>query len=68
VTLFTCTSPWEIYDYGIQKKLVSPLLKEFFYKRGYDKRATTAINVDKVEAAVLTELGVATPAMIENAT
>jgi len=68
VTLFTCTSPWEIYDYGIQKKLVSPLLKEFFYKRGYDKRATTAINVDEVEAAVLTELGVATPAMIENAT
>jgi ADP-heptose:LPS heptosyltransferase len=67
VTLFTCTSPWEIYDYGIQKKLVSPLLKEFFYKRGYDKRATTAINVDEVEAAVLTELGVATPAMIENA-
>ena len=67
VTLFTCTSPWEIYDYGIQKKLVSPLLKEFFYKRGYDKRATTAIDVDEVEAAVLTDLGVATPAMIENA-
>src|SRR4029453_11412626 len=35
VTLFTCTSPWEIYDYGIQKKILSPLLEEFFYKRGY---------------------------------
>ena len=35
ITLFTCTSPWEIYDYGIQKKIVSPLLEEFFYKRGY---------------------------------
>src|SRR5438477_1309972 len=23
ITLFTCTSPWEIYDYGIQKKIVS---------------------------------------------
>ena len=34
VTLFTCTSPWEIYEYGIQKKIVSPLLEEFFYKRG----------------------------------
>lgn len=56
VTLFTCTSPWEIHDYGIQKKLVSPLLKEFFYKRGYDKRATTAITVDEVFGAVMTQL------------
>ena len=56
VTLFTCTSPWEIYDYGIQKKLVSPLLKEFFYKRGYDERATTAITVDEVFGAVMTQL------------
>jgi lipopolysaccharide heptosyltransferase II len=56
VTLFTCTSPWEIYPYGIQKKIVSPLLEEFFYKRGYDERATTAINVNEVEDAVLTQL------------
>ncbi len=56
VTLFTCTSPWEIYDYGIQRKVVSPLLEEFFYKRGYDKRATTAISVEEVEDAVLTQL------------
>jgi ADP-heptose:LPS heptosyltransferase len=68
VTLFTCTSPWEIYDYGIQTKVVSPLLQQFFYQRGYDRRATTAISVDEVEAAVLTELGVATPAVVENAT
>ena len=34
VTLFNCTSPWEIYDYGIQKKVVSPLLEEFFYRAG----------------------------------
>ena len=40
VSLFTCTSPWEIYDYGVQTKIVSPLLEEFFYKRGYDERAT----------------------------
>jgi ADP-heptose:LPS heptosyltransferase len=56
VTLFTCTSPWEIYDYGIQKKIVSPLLEEFFYKRGYDKRATRAINVDQVFDAVMAQL------------
>jgi hypothetical protein len=56
VTLFTCTSPWEIYDYGIQTKIVSPLLEEFFYKRGYDERATTAIGVDEVLNAVMSQL------------
>ncbi len=61
VTLFTCTSPWEIYDYGVQTKLVSPLLEEFFYKRGYDKRATTAINVDQVFDAVMAQLADAKP-------
>ena len=61
VTLFTCTSPWEIYDYGIQKKIVSPLLEEFFYQRGYDERATTAISVDEVLSAVMAQLQAATP-------
>jgi ADP-heptose:LPS heptosyltransferase len=61
VTLFTCTSPWEIYDYGIQKKIVSPLLEEFFYKRGYDERAATAISVDEVLSTVMAQLDVAIP-------
>jgi hypothetical protein len=61
VTLFTCTSPWEIYCYGVQTKIVSPLLGEFFYKRGYDERATTAISVDEVEAAVIAQLKAAVP-------
>ena len=56
VTLFTCTSPWEIYGYGVQRKIVSPVLEEFFYQRGYDTRATTAISVDEVESAVLAQL------------
>jgi ADP-heptose:LPS heptosyltransferase len=64
ITLFTCTSPWEIYDYGIQKKIVSPLLEEFFYKRGYDERATTAISVDEVAAAVVTQVEAVTSAAI----
>ncbi len=63
VTLFTCTSPWEIYDYGIQEKIVSPLLEEFFYKRGYDERATTAISVDEVEVAVMEQLEAVAPAV-----
>jgi ADP-heptose:LPS heptosyltransferase len=61
VTLFTCTSPWEIYDYGLQTKIVSPLLEEFFYKRAYNERATTAISVDEVERAVGMQLEAAAP-------
>ncbi len=56
VTLFNCTSPWEIHDYGIQTKIVSPLLEQFFYKRGFEARATTAITVEQVLAAVVTQL------------
>jgi len=56
VSLFTCTSPWEICDYGLQIKIVSPLLQEFFYQRGLDKRATTAISVDEVFPAVMRQL------------
>jgi hypothetical protein len=63
VSLFTCTSPWEIYGYGVQRQIVSPLLEEFFYKRGYDERATTAITVDEVEVAVMEQLEVAAPAV-----
>jgi len=67
VTLFTCTSPWEIYGYGLLRKIVSPLLEEFFYKRGYDKRATTAITMDEVEVAVMEQLE-AVPAIANSAT
>lgn len=56
VTIFTCTSPWEIFDYGIQTKIVSPLLEEFFYKRGFDNRATTAVGLEEVLDAVLKQL------------
>jgi ADP-heptose:LPS heptosyltransferase len=62
VTLFTCTSPWEIYGYEIQRKIVSPLLDQFFYKRGYDERATTAISVDEVLDAVIGQLEATKPA------
>src|SRR5205823_10112109 len=61
VTLFTCTSPWEIYGYGVQDKIISPLLEEFFYKRGYDERATTGISVDEVFNAVMAQFESAAP-------
>ena len=56
VSLFTCTSPWEIYEYGLQKKIVSPLLEQFFYKRDFDVRATTAISFEEVFEAVMGEV------------
>jgi ADP-heptose:LPS heptosyltransferase len=56
VTLFNCTSPWEIYDYGLQTKIVSPLLERFFYQRGYDQAATSAITLDQVFEAVMARL------------
>ena len=56
VSIFTCTSPWEIYGYGLQEKIVSPLLEKFFYKRGYDRTATTAISVEKARDAVMAQL------------
>jgi hypothetical protein len=62
VTLFNCTSPWEIYDYGLQTKVVSPLLDRFFYKRGLDAAATTAIQLEEVFTAVMERLE--TPAAV----
>ncbi len=56
VTIFNCTSPWEIHDYGMQTKIVSPLLAEFFYKREPDTRATTAVALDEVSRAVMQTL------------
>jgi hypothetical protein len=56
VSIFTCTSPWEIHGYGLQEKIVSPLLEKFFYKRGYDRNATTAIRVEGVKDAVMAQL------------
>lgn len=63
VSIFTCTSPWEIYDYGLQTKIVSPLLGEYFYKRGFERRATTAITLDEVFDAAISRLNSADDAL-----
>ena len=57
LSLFTCTSPWEIYDYGILTKLVSPVLEKYFYQRKYDHDAASAINIDEVFKATIKRLG-----------
>jgi len=56
VTLFNCTSPWEIYDYGLQTKIVSPLLEKFFYHRGTDVTAMSSIQCEDVYQAVRRQL------------
>jgi lipopolysaccharide heptosyltransferase II len=56
LTIFNCTSPWEIHDYGVQKKVVSPLLGEYFYKRDFDLKATTSISLDEVFNEVITHI------------
>ena len=61
VTLFNCTSPWEIHDYSLQQKIISPLLAEFFYQRSFDPRATTAISLDEVFGEVMNQLDASAP-------
>lgn len=56
VSLFNCTSPWEIFDYGLQKKIISPLLAQFFFQRGMDERAVTAIPLEEVLHTTLAQL------------
>ena len=56
VTIFNCTSPWEIFDYGLQTKIISPLLGEFFYRRGMDPRATAAVSVEEVFDAIVARI------------
>jgi heptosyltransferase-2 len=51
LAIFTCTSPWEIYDYGLLTKIVSPLLDKYFYQRTYAEEAVAAIEVSDVLAA-----------------
>ncbi len=56
VALFTCTSPWEIYDYGLLTKLISPKLSRYFYQREYKYDAVSSISVKTTYDAVLRSL------------
>lgn len=48
VTLFICTSPAEIYDYGLMKKIVSKDLEKYWYRRDFDSSAVESIHLDEV--------------------
>jgi ADP-heptose:LPS heptosyltransferase len=43
VTIYICTSPWEIHDYGLQQKLVSGKLGDYFYSRYHDPASSTSV-------------------------
>lgn len=60
VALFTCTSPWEIHDYGLFKKITSPKLMEAFYKTDYFPEVVQAISLAEVEEAVLQQINAKT--------
>jgi heptosyltransferase-2 len=48
ISLFICTSASEIFDYGIQKKIVSKDLEKYFYRRDFDPKAIESITLDEV--------------------
>lgn len=52
VSIFTCTSPAEIYDYGRTVKIISPLLDRAFYRREYIKDAVEAISLESIYESV----------------
>ena len=53
ITMFTCTSPMEIYGYRRMKKIVSPHLNEAFYRTDYIPKVVEAISLEDVYKAVI---------------
>ena len=51
--VFTCTSPWEIHDYGLLTKFVSPKLEDYFYVRELVEDAVSCIPYDEVYGAIV---------------
>ncbi len=56
VTIFTCTSPWEIYDYGLLTKVISPKLDEYFYRREFSEDGVKCIPYEHVHDLVIQKL------------
>jgi heptosyltransferase-2 len=50
IGLFFCTSPDEIEDYGLLRKIVSPMLKDFFPEKmdKYDEKLVNSISAEQV--------------------
>ncbi|WP_162915549.1 glycosyltransferase family 9 protein [Paraflavitalea soli] len=48
LAIFNCTSPAEIYDYGLLQKIVSPLLQQSFYGREYTPEVIASVSPREV--------------------
>ena len=46
--IFICTSPWEIFEYGLINKIVSPKIAKYFYKREKDLDAIKSLTLEDV--------------------
>ncbi|MBL7743821.1 MAG: hypothetical protein JNN00_10145 [Chitinophagaceae bacterium] len=46
--IFNCTSPQEIYDYGLLRKVVSPLLNKYFYVSTNDREVIESVSLEDV--------------------
>jgi heptosyltransferase-2 len=51
VGIFNCTPPNEIHDYGLLKKIVSPLLHKNLYSRTYSEDVVQSVSVTQVYEA-----------------
>jgi heptosyltransferase-2 len=48
VALFFCTPDWELEDYGIIKKLTSPLLEKYWYTDEYSEELVNSISAEEI--------------------
>jgi heptosyltransferase-2 len=46
--IFNCTSPREIFDYGLLSKVISPLLKDYFYSTTTDREVIESVPFEEV--------------------
>lgn len=46
--IFNCTSPQEIYDYGILRKVISPLLDQYFYSSTFNPEVIKSVRLEDV--------------------
>ena len=46
--IFNCTSPFEIFDYGLLAKAVSPRLNEFYYDTSFNREAIEALKLEDI--------------------
>jgi heptosyltransferase-2 len=56
IAIFTCTSPWEIYDYNLLTKVVSPKLEQYFYNLEFNEDAVRCIPYQQVYDVTMEQL------------